>query len=330
MPNHGKKEAAVAAAESDVADAQSALDSEKEGLEHAIENRQAMEQRVERTQQALMAAENTLEQVRQECAFRLTAVEQSIQSANVRLVHAQEALNAYLAANPAAKQFYDWLHWQPQAGKPVTPDVIVGRMNLSPEQQRLFHEYLCERNPQYRALCDKYRSDFANAKGDVERFNVVRNIRIHLSGAYAEHLARQALAPLGGKVETQGQTYFEDGRYTKTDLLITGLKVPVILGRGKNMSAPVGGSLACEIKCGKAEYLYAQSEHMTFQAGGHKNADTHCTLCSRDILELSPEREQKLRNDMREAGSPMIGMLPTKDEIDRVVLDDITGQEEQA
>jgi hypothetical protein len=194
----------------------------------------------------------------------------------------------------------------------------------------LFQEYLYDRNPAYRKQVDKYRNQWVAAKGDAERNIVARQARTHLSGEFAEQMARHALAPLGGRVETQGRTFVGDnGRYTKTDLLITDLRVPVILGRGNGMGAPVGGSMAFEVKCGKAEYLYSQKGHMVFQAEGHKQADAQCTLCSRDIHDLPPEKEKELRDTMREAGSPMVGMLPRKNEIDQSCLDFIRQNEEE-
>ncbi|MNV85441.1 hypothetical protein D3C71_1794030 [compost metagenome] len=105
--------------------------------------------------------------------------------------------------------------------------------------------------------------------------------------------------------------------------------MPVILGRGEGMGAPVGGSMAFEVKCGKAQYLYAQKDHMVFQAEGHKQADAQCTLCSRDVQDLSPQKQKELRDALRQAGSPMVGMLPRKNDIDQSCLDFIRQSEEQ-
>jgi len=104
-------------------------------------------------------------------------------------------------------------------------------------------------------------------------------------------------------------------------LIITDLRAPVILGRGNGMGAPAGGSVAFEIKCGRADYLYKEKDHMIFQAEGHKEADAHCVLCSRDIHDRAPEKERKLRESLRDAGSPMIAMLPAKKDIDKSCLD---------
>ncbi len=264
-------EDAIAEAEADVAEAQIeveaaevALKEAEAALEKATEDRLRMEQRVEMARQALAMAEQALEQSRAECAARFAAVSQSVDVATGRLTSAQQALNAYLATNPSAAQFHSWLQWNPaQHGAPITPDILRDRMNLSAEQLRLLQDYLYDRNPAYRGLVDKYRGEWATAKGDAERNIVARKTRIHLSGEFGEQMARHALAPLGGRIETQGRTLVGDnGRYTKTDLLVTDLRVPVILGRGEGMGAPVDGSMAFEVKCGKADYLYSQKGHM--------------------------------------------------------------------
>lgn len=320
-PDCAGEESAVAEAQAAVDAAQAAVEEAKATTEKAVEDRQRMEQRVERAKQALAMAEQALERAQQECASRMQEVGNSIDIGKSRLVAAQRALDAYLATNPPAARFHEWLHWHAEQGKPITPDVIRDRLALSPEQQQFLQEYLYDRNPNYRIMVDKYRGEWGMANGDVERNIVNRNARIHLCGAYAEHLARHALAPLGGKIETQGRTLVgDDGRYTKTDLIVTDLRVPVVLGRGEGMGAPVGGALAFEVKCGKVDYLYAQKEHMVFQAEGHKQADAHCTLCSRDIHDLPPEKEKELRNTLRAAGSPLVGMMPSKNEIDHSCL----------
>ncbi len=330
-PDCSGEDAAVAEAEAAVEQAQSMLEQAKAELEAATGNRISMEQRLDFAKQAQAMAEHTLEQAQQECNARLAAVDQAIEIGTARLNSAQRALDAYLATNPPAAQFHAWLKWNPsQNGRPVTPDVLRDRMNISPEQQRLLQEYLYERDPAYRKLVDRYRAEWKEAKGDAERNIVARKTRIHLSGAFGEQMARYALAPLGGKIETQGRTFVGDGgRYTKTDLIVTDLRVPVVLGRGEGMGAPVGGSMAFEVKCGKAEYLYSQKGHMVFQAEGHKQADAQCTLCSRDIHDLSPEKEKELRDALRDAGSPMVGMLPSKNEIDQSCLGFVRQNEEK-
>lgn len=314
---------AVARAQGAVASAQGAVTKNQAAYDKAKENHQQMKQRVEFAKRALKMAEQTVEQAQAECRSRLAVVSQSVDVATRRLSAAQHALETYLATNPPAAQFYSWLHWNPgQNGTPITPDTLRDRMNLSSEQKRLFQNYLNDRNTNYRNLVDKLRDQWATANGDVERNMVSRKTTIGMAGEFAEQLARHALAPLGGKIETQRRTVVgEGGEYTKTDLIITGLRVPVIIGQGTNMWAPVGGSLAVEVKCGKANYLYKEKVHMVKQALGHKQADARITLVSRDIHDLPPEKEKELRDALREAGSPIVAMLPYKNEIDQSCLD---------
>jgi hypothetical protein len=321
-PDCSAEEAAEAEAEADYEVAQAQVERAESELEQAKADRQAMEQRVELANQAHVMAEQLHEHARAECSARLAAVSQSVDKASARLTAAQQALNSYLETNPHAAQFYSWLKWDPaQHARVITPDMLRDRMNLSVQQQDLLQEYLYDRNPAYRELVDRYRSEWAMAKGDAERDVVARKTRIHLSGEFAEQTARYALAPLGGRVETQGRTYVGDsGRYTKTDLIVMDLRVPVILGRGDGMAVPAGGSLACEVKCGKADYLYQQRDHMEFQAEGHQHADASCTLCSRDIRDLPEEKETELRDALRKARSPLVGMLPRKNDVDKSCL----------
>ena len=330
-PDCSGEESSVAEAEAAVEHAQSMLEQATAELELASENRQSMELRTDLAKQAQAMAERTLEIAEQECNARLVTVDQTIEFGTARLNAAQLALDAYLATNPPAAEFQAWLKWNPaQNGRPVTPDTLRERMNLPSEQRRLFQEYLYERNPAYRKQVNKYRNQWATAKGDAERNIIARKARINLSGEFGEQMARHALAALGGRIETQGRTFVGDnGRYTKTDLLVTDLRVPVILGRGEGMDALAGGSMAFEVKCGKAEYLYSQKDHMIFQAEGHKQAEAQCTLCSRDIHDLPAEKEKELRDALRDAGSPMVGMLPRKNEIDQSCLDFVRQNEDE-
>ena len=322
--------ASVARAEAAVAQTKSVLENAKAEFELATQLRQSMEQRTDRVKQAQSMAEQAAEQARQECNARLATVDQAVEIGAARIHAAQQALDAYLATDAPAAAFHAWLKWNPAGpGALITPDILRDRMNLSSEHRRMLQHYLYERNPAYRNQVDKYRGQWAAAKGDAERNIVARRARIHLSGEFGEQIARHALAPMGGRIETQGRTFVGDnGRYTKTDLLVTGLRAPIVLGRGAGMAAPVGGSMAFEVKCGKAAYLYSQKDHMVFQAEGHKQADAQCTLCSRDIHDLPPEKEKELRDALREAGSPMVGMLPTKNEIDQSCLAFIQEQRE--
>ncbi|WP_303285299.1 hypothetical protein [Marinobacter sp. SS8-8] len=324
-PNCSSEEADVAAAESSVAEAESVVAAAEEALEAAKDHRMQMEQRNEMARQCLDMATQLAETVQTECAARLASAAAHLETGKARLESAKAALNAYLDTHPPAAEFYSWLKWSPDPNKPITPKELHSRLNLSVEQQRYYFEYLVDRDPAFRAKITDYRSQLEVANGAAERHAVQLKIRRNLSGYCGEKIVEEALGPLGHRADTQARTTFEDGRFTKTDLIIEDLKVPVILGRGEGMSAPAGGSVAIEVKCGRASYLYSQKDHMVFQSGGHQEANASMTVCSRDIKDLTPEQEEELREALRIAGSPLIGMLPTKDEIDKVCWDMVIG-----
>lgn len=293
--------------------------------EKAKDHRMQMEQRNEMAHQCLDMATQLVEAVQTECATRLASVVSHLETGRSRLESAKAALNVYLDTHPPVAEFYSWLKWSPDSSKPITPKELHSRLNLSVEQQRYYFEYLADRDPAFRAKIADYRIQLEAANGPAERHAIQLKIRRNLSGYCGEKIVEQALSPLGHKADTQARTTFEGGRFTKTDLIIEDLKVPVILGRGEGMSAPAGGSIAIEVKCGQASYLYSQKDHMVFQSGGHQEANASMTVCSRDIKDLTPEQEEELRDALRSAGSPIIGMLPTKDEIDQACWDMVTG-----
>lgn len=315
-PDTSAEKAAVAEAEAQIIACQMALEQRQTELEEKKEARMLAEQRSELAIQCQMASRNVSETAAQTFAATRLKVASAVQQGGAALAKASEALQQYLAINPEAKKFYDWIKWNPNSSKPVGPMTLHCRMNLSVEQQKYFLQYLCDRDPAVRAKFADYATRLANASTADERDKIELQARKTLSGFYGEKLVEYAFKPLGTGVSTQSRTVFEDGRYTKTDLVVTGLKVPVILGKGEGMAAPVGGSIAIEVKCGHSAYLKQQTDHMIFQAGGHKAADASVTVCTRDIKDLSPEEQKELRRKLREAGSPLIGMLPKKDDLD--------------
>jgi len=324
-PDCGLEEDEVFAAEQEAQEADAAEVEADQAFEAAKEQRRQLDLRAELSRDCLARAANLAEMVHGVCAVRLACAANLLSSGQARLRRAQEALNAYLATNHEAAKFYAYLNWSPPPNKVVTPKDLAERLNMSPEQRRLFLEYLIERDPAFRGHIAEYRRQLGAAKGPAEKLAVQLKIRRHLSGYCGEKLVEQALKPLGATVTTQARTVFEDGRFTKTDLVIENLKAPVILGQGKGMGAPAGGSIAIEVKCGQASYLYAQKDHMVFQAGGHRKADASMTVCSRDIKDLTPEQEEELREALRKAGSPLIGMLPKKEDLDQACWQAVNG-----
>lgn len=324
-PDCSFEEAKVSAAESVVTEAEDAVVVAEGALEETKEHRMQMGQRNELARQCLDMTTQLAETVQMECAVRLTSSASLLETGRTRIESAKIALHAYLDAHPSAAEFHSWIKWFPQLNKPITPKELLSRLNLSPEQQRYFLEYLSDRDPIFRTKIADYRRQLDTANGSAERLAVQLKIRRNLSGYCGEKIVEHGLSPLGHKSDTQARTTFEDGRFTKTDLLIEDLKVPVILGRGKGMSASVGGSIAIEVKCGRASYLYSEKDHMVFQSGGHQEADTSMTICSRDIKDLTPEQEKELRKALRNAGSPLLGVLPAKDAIDKACWEIVTG-----
>lgn len=90
------------------------------------------------------------------------------------------------------------------------------------------------------------------------------------------------------------------------------------------MGAREGNDLAIEVKSGNKDYLFSQKSHMVYQSEGHKSSKISCIITTRDIKDLSSEKEEELRKTLREAGSPIIGMLPRKEEIDDACIEFIT------
>lgn len=320
-PDTSAEEAAVDAAEAQVCSCQEALEQARAELDARKEARMLADQRTELATKCKEDAEKVLETAVQACAAVQAKVASAVQQGSAALAKASEALQQYLASNPVAQQFCDWVKWSPDPAKPVTPTTLHCRMNLSVEQQKHFLQYLCDRDPAVRAKFADYASRLASAKSAEERGKIELQARKTLSGFYGEKLVEYAFRPLGTGISTQSRTVFEDGRYTKTDLVVTGLRSPVILGKGEGMSAPASGSIAIEVKCGHAQYLKQQTEHMVFQAGGHRAADASVTVCTRDIKDLPAEEQKELRGKLREAGSPLIGMLPRKDDLDEACKD---------
>lgn len=66
---------------------------------------------------------------------------------------------------------------------------------------------------------------------------------------------------------------------------------------------------------------------MQFQSLGHLDSKISCVICSKDIKDLSIEKEEELRNTMKESGSRILKMLPYKEELDKVCIDFVFGED---
>lgn len=61
------------------------------------------------------------------------------------------------------------------------------------------------------------------------------------------------------------------------------------------------------------------------QMQGHVQCDASWTICTRDVSDLEIGKQQELRTAIREAGSPIIGVLPHKDELDAACINFVFG-----
>ncbi len=300
----------LSAAEADLDQANEVLAQREERHEKAAGAvRKAGELR-ERFLQASRTSMNRLAGLEQDCVARLN--------------RACEALERYAAEHPTSTtaMFNNWISWKPGKSDLVSPGTLAARLHLSPPLLQKMAEYEAERDPHFRTKLEEYGKKWSTAGSLGERKRLLTQARINLSGEFSERIVKAAFRPLGD-VSTQCRTYFDDGRYTKTDLMVRNLRAPVVLGRGDRSFAPKGGSLALEVKAGKADYLYAQGNHMEFQAGGHRSANASATICTADIHDMSEDAERGLRDRMRDAGSPMLAMLPRKSDIDHAIYEAI-------
>jgi len=323
-PDCSGEESALIDAENQLAESQRSLDAATQATAEASAHRAVMEERLEGTRSLQAEAEARFEALSAEQRARLGRCQDLLEAARARFTQARQALDAYLAAHPAAADFVKWLWAKPKSGQPLTTLELNRRLTMTPQMHREFMAYLAERDPQMKRMIQSYRERLAACAGaeDVHRLQI--QMRKNFSGLYAEKVVEYALRPWAGAIHTQVTAPAGTSGQTRTDLIVTGLTGPVILGKGEGMAAPAGGSLAVEVKTGSAAYLYAQIQHMTYQAQGHSSASASVVICSRDIKDLQPTQRKALREAMRKAGSPIIGMLPHKAQIDTLCWEAIT------
>jgi len=226
------------------------------------------------------------------------------------------SLSVGAAASAAASS---WLDWRPSLDRPITPDVLANRLNIDLSTGEALAARFVQDDSTFNRHVERLRTQYAEAKGPLDVQRVQQGIRRDLVGRYAELLVERACAPLCTRVDTQRTESLEGGRCTRIDLVLEGLRTPMILGRGERLGAPAGANLAIEVKAGRSDYLAQEAEHMEFQAKGHHEvAQASAILCTRNIKDLDPDEEKSLRERMRAAGSPIIGMLPRKEELDQI------------
>lgn len=307
---------AIAAATARVAAIVPELAEAVEEYRKAVEHRERIEHRCGLAQKCVEIAQEMCGTLRLRFRFSEASVVEKTSKGMGRLQLAHDDLTRYLAriSPDARREIAGWDSWKPKENEPVRPDEVRDRLNASKNVTNGILAYLYATDMNFRAAVDRHSH---NLKVPGMESGTLIQIKRNIVGRLCEELVIRTFLPMGTSIETQYREDFPDGTYTKVDMLLRGLKQPLILGKGEGMGAREGGSLGIEVKAGQKEYLYGQISHLEKQAQGHRNCDISCTVCSRDIKDLSPDREAELRERVREAGSPMMGMLPYKEELDR-------------
>lgn len=310
---------AIAAAAAEVYEATAELAKATEDYQMAVEHRERLEHRYELAVQCVNIAQEMTETLNMRFQYEKAKVNEIISIGNARLKAAYEDLSGYLSRiSPTVfEEITDFYSYKPEKNKPVTPKDVHDRLNASSNILNAVLEYLYITDINFHGSVDSLSQQLQIAANET---SVETKIKKNIVGRLCEELVIRCFASMGERIETQSVTYLEDGSYTRADLILYGLKEPLILGRGTGMGAQKGGCLGIEVKSGYKEYLFAQLGHMEKQARGYEKCDLSCTVCTRDITDLPAEKQELLRARLREAGSPILGMLPYKAQLDEICI----------
>ena len=291
--------------------------------EKAKARRERLEKRYELAQKCVEIATQNFEETNSIFNSNLNNINQKKDNGLFRINRAYEDLKNYLNTlnSSSLNKVAEYINYSYKEKIPVKPDEIFKRLNLSSvEMTAILHDKYAK-DEKFFNLINSYRKEAET----LSKEEIITKLKKNLAGNLGEEIVIRAFAPYGKNVLTQERTVMEDGKYTKTDLILKDLKVPIILGKG--IGAREGSDLAIEVKTGKSSYLYAQKEHMQFQSLGHLDSKISCVICSKDIKDLSIEKEEELRNTMKESGSRILKMLPYKEELDKVCIDFVFGED---
>ena len=291
--------------------------------ETAKARRERLEKRYELAQKCVEIATQNFEETNSIFNSTLNNINQKKDNGLFRINRAYEDLKNYLNTlnSSSLNKVAEYINYSYKEKIPVKPDEIFKRLNLSSvEMTAILHDKYAK-DEKFFNLINSYRKEAET----LSKEEIITKLKKNLAGNLGEEIVIRAFAPYGKNVLTQERTVMEDGKYTKTDLILKDLKVPIILGKG--IGAREGSDLAIEVKTGKSSYLYAQKEHMQFQSLGHLDSKISCVICSKDIKDLSIEKEEELRNTMKESGSRILKMLPYKEELDKVCIDFVFGED---
>lgn len=317
---------AIAAASAYVAQVGVELSQAVEEYNKAVQYRQKLEHRCELATRCVNIAQEMCETLSMKFNYSKAKVNNIIEKGTLRMQQAYDDLYRYLSriSPDVLVEIEEWEKWEPKENEPTKPQDVRERINVSTSVVNAILHYLYATDNRFRVSIDNLRMQLSIPGNEN---SVETKIKKNVTGRLCEEIVIRTFGPMGESIETQGRFYLPDGSYTKADMILHGLKSPLILGRGEGMGAREGGDLGIEVKSGNKEYIYSQMEHMEKQAQGHKMCDVSCTICTRDIKDLSAEREVELRKRMKEAGSPILGMLPKKLELDVECIKFVKGEE---
>lgn len=314
----------MAAVGARIADIESQLVPARQEYEEAVRHREALERRYEMAVKAMNLAQERHDILHMHFEAGKRSIEVTVDRGCARLKLAYQDLQKYISRiAPDVRNSVDkWFNDKPKENTPVRPSEIRDKLDVDENVVDAILEYLYATDMGFRANVDSYCNGMKIGNEAGEELKIKKQ----MVGRLCEEIVIIAFKPISTQISTQVRESLPDGRYTKVDMIVYGLTNPLVLGRGEGMGAREGGSLAVEVKSGHSSYLYQQLSHMQDQAFGHKSCDASCVICTRDIHDLAPEKENELREKLREAGSPMIGMLPRKDDLDNRCINFVKGK----
>ena len=311
--------------------AREAYDAARAAYEAAKAHRELLDGRYEMARQAVNLAELMNGKLEMYCLKCTAQIIPLVEQGVARIMQAHSDLEKYHAENSDApnlpavristhKPFEEWTNYQPSTDKPVKPDELKARLNPSDEILQSLLERRYQNDSKFRAQMDSYRE-----QAKIDRSAVEQKLKKNMSGGLAEEIVKHALKPYGGVYRTQERVYLPDGTFTKPDFILHDLKVPLIVGKGSGMGVREAKTIAVEVKAGQSNYLLSQREHLETQAQGHAHCDASWTICTRDIRDIDTPRQKDFREAIRSAGSPIIGYLPRKDDLDAACMKFVFG-----
>ena len=188
------------------------------------------EKRVELANKSVEIASNNLEDKNDLVSYILKSSEELTNTTINRMVNANSDLEKYLdnLDDISRNKVVEYMNYKKDLKTPLFPDEINRRLDLSEAEIKsiLIEKY--GKDEKFKAMIDEYRKVIS----ENPNHNIDDRIKKNLSGMLGEEIVIKSLSPYCENISTQDRTYFDDGRYTKTDLILKNLKVPVILGRG--------------------------------------------------------------------------------------------------